>query len=117
MNLYQYVILIGSVISIAIADVFLKKASMTIVAFSDLFKSPWFIAAIILYGIQIIAFCYLFFLGNKLSVVGFTQIVLYTLVIVISGLLFFQESLSLIQILGAVLAIIGIILLNIVRVV
>lgn len=113
MKIAHGIILIGSVLSIAIADIFLKKASANIFLFKDILKSPWFFAAIILYGIQIAAFCYLFFSGNKLVTVGIIQIVLYALIIVSAGVFIFGESFPLIHGVGAILAIIGVVLLNI----
>jgi drug/metabolite transporter (DMT)-like permease len=113
MNAFQYITLIGSVISVAIADVFLKRASVGALVFKDILKSPWFFAAVILYLVQIFAFCYLFLSGDKLSLVGLTQIILYALVIIVSSVAFFHESISLVQGIGIGLAIIGIILINI----
>lgn len=112
MNIASYAILIGSVLAISVADVFIKKAGVTVQSFGAMFRSPWFIAAGLLYIVQVIGFGYLFFMGAKLSWIGIMQTILYALVVIGSGVLLFHESISLIQAIGIGFAIIGLVLLN-----
>lgn len=112
MNIISYIILIGSVLAISIADVFIKKAGVAVQSFGAIFRSPWFIAAGLLYIVQVIGFGYLLFSGARLSWVGIVQTILYALVVIGSGVLLFHESISLIQAIGIVFALIGLVLLN-----
>ena len=105
-------LLILAVSAVAIADVFLKK-TQALGSVSQALTSPWMIGAIVLYLFQIFFFTYFFISGAKLTYVGIMQTVLYALIVVGSGIFFFGESLSTVQIAGIVLAIAGVVLLNI----
>lgn len=65
-----------------------------------------------LYIIQIVIFFYIFFKKAELGVVGIMQTALYALIVIGSGILFFDESFSLTQGLGIGLALLGVILIN-----
>jgi drug/metabolite transporter (DMT)-like permease len=108
--MYAMLLILASA-AVAVADVFLKKAS-TFPNFSAVLKNPWMVSAILLYIFQIIIFVYLFFIGEKLIDVGIVQIILYASIIVISSMLFFHEPLTLVKIIGIILGITGIILIN-----
>ncbi len=112
MNITSYIILIGSVLAISIADVFIKKAGVVAQSFGAMFRNPWFIAAGLLYIVQVIGFGYLLFSGARLSWIGIVQTILYALVVIGSGVLLFHESISLIQAIGIAFAIVGLVLLN-----
>ncbi len=112
MNIASYIILIGSVLAISIADVFIKKAGVTASSFGAMFRSPWFLAAGLLYIIQVVGFGYLLFSGARLSWIGIVQTILYAFVVIGSGVLLFHESISLVQAIGIGFAITGLILLN-----
>jgi drug/metabolite transporter (DMT)-like permease len=112
MNFISGSVLIVSVLAIAIADVCIKKAGVSISSFKEVFSNPWFLVAIGLYILQVVGFAYLFFSGFKLTVVGIVQTALYALVIILSGVLIFGESVSLIQGIGIALAILGVVLIN-----
>ncbi|MBI5798894.1 MAG: hypothetical protein HZB10_03105 [Candidatus Yonathbacteria bacterium] len=98
--------------AVAVADVFIKKAALggTLVG---AVKNPWFIGAVILYLFQIAVFTWAFVAGWQLSIVGILQTVLYAIIVLASGALFFQETLSFLQWIGIALALGGVILLNI----
>jgi drug/metabolite transporter (DMT)-like permease len=105
------VLLILAYAAVAVADVFLRKASdFTNVA--DIFKSPWIIGAIALYIFQIFVFIYLFFTGAQLINVGIVQIVLYALIIIGSSVLLFHETVTPAQTIGIVFGVVGVILIN-----
>ena len=110
-KLIYIALLILASAAVAIADVFLKKAS-GFTNFSSVLKSPWMMGAVSLYIFQIFVFTYLFFTGAKLINVGIVQIILYTFIIVASSVLFFHETLTTIEIVGVALGVAGIILLN-----
>ena len=112
MNIISGLVLVGSVLAIAIADVCLKHAGANAHSFKQMILDPWFLAAIALYIVQVIGFGYLFISGAKLTSVGIVQTVLYALVVILSGVFIFAESVSLVQGIGMALAIIGVILIN-----
>jgi drug/metabolite transporter (DMT)-like permease len=111
MPFIQTILLILAVTSVAIADAFLKQ-SQALGSLSKALMSPWVIAAVLLYLFQIVVFVYLFVSGARLSNIGITQTVLYALIVLIAAALFFKESFTLIQILGIILALIGVALLD-----
>ncbi len=112
MSIISWLILIGSILAISIGDVFIKKAGASVQSFGAIFKNPWFIAAALLYIVQVVGFGYLFFSGAKLSWIAVVQTVLYALVVIGSGVLIFHGSISLAQGIGIALAVVGLILVN-----
>ena len=110
-NYFQLAAIILAGISVAIADALIKKTSSSS-NFWLAFKNPWMIAILLLYLIQILFFVYVFMNHWNLSLVGNLQMVFYSIGVVLIGLLIFGESITLIQGLGIVLALIGVILIN-----
>jgi len=109
--LAHYLLLGLAMIAVAVADVFLKHATLT----GDLaatLRSPWFAGAVALYLFQIAVFTIAFLDGWQLSLLGIVQVALYAGVVVAAGLLMFQESLSVRQMLGLGLALSGVILVS-----
>ena len=104
--------LIVAVTAVGIADVFLKKAAVAEVGFMASLRSPWMLAAIVLYLVQILLFTYIFEHGTKLSLVGIMQTGLYAIITLGAGILYFNETLTSVQIMGIIFTITGIILLN-----
>jgi len=104
-------LLIFAASAVAIADVLLKRvhgAGSVLKALS----SPWMIAAIGLYIVQIIIFTHLFISGAKLSYIGALQTVLYASITVLAGILVFHETVSLTQAIGIGLAFLGALLMQ-----
>ncbi len=97
--------------AVAVADVFLKKAALGGTMMGAI-KNPWFIGAAFLYLFSVLVFTWAFVAGWQLSIVGILQTVLYAIIMLASGVLFFHESLTLIQWTGVALALGGVILLN-----
>lgn len=112
MSIIHTLLLILAVAAVAIADVFLKKIQ-AVGSMSQALTSPWMLGAILLYLFQIFFFTYLFISGAKLTSIGIMQTVVYALIVVGSGIFLFGESLSVVQIIGVVLAISGVVMLNI----
>jgi len=98
-------------IAVAIADALIKKTTLT-GGFWSALKSPLMITIILLYIAQIIFFIYVFMNDWNLGVVGNLQMVFYSIGVVSIGIFFFGESLSLLQGIGIVFALIGVVLLN-----
>jgi drug/metabolite transporter (DMT)-like permease len=107
----EMVFLGAAIIAVAVADVLLKKAAMN-GGLEGALRSPYLWGAIALYLFQIGFFTYAFVVGWKLSVVGALQTALYALIVVASGVLLYRESLSPQQLVGILLAIVGVVLIN-----
>ncbi|HRQ40531.1 MAG TPA: hypothetical protein PLD25_21665 [Chloroflexota bacterium] len=105
-------LIVAAVTAVAIADVCLKKAAADGSWLLTL-KSPWMVGAVLLYFFQIIFFTHLFRSGKELSVIGNMQTILYALIILGAGIFLFQESLSKLQLTGVLLALAGVILINV----
>lgn len=110
-RLAQGMVIILAVIAVAVADVMLKKATVHGNIRLTL-GSPWFICAIGLYFLQIILFIIAFVGGWKLSIIGALQTALYALIVLGAGVLLFEESLTRQQVIGAMLAFGGVVLIN-----
>lgn len=111
MKLLQLSMIFVAVISVAVADVFLKKAALGDSMLKAL-KSPWMAAAILLYLFQIFFFTYVFVSGWQLSLVGSLTTVLYAVIVLGASIIFFHEKLTALQAIGIFLAVGGVILLN-----
>ncbi|MFN8458178.1 MAG: hypothetical protein U0401_26595 [Anaerolineae bacterium] len=110
-KLLQISFIILAVIAVAVADAFLKKASGE-GSLHRAFQSPWMLGAILLYLFQILFFTYMFVAGWELSLVGSLQTVFYALVVLSAGIFMFRETLTLVQGAGILLAVGGVILIN-----
>ena len=106
------IIVLIAVSAVAIADVLLKKAQ-SLGSLTKAIMSPLMLGAVVLYLVQIFFFMYLFMSGEKLTQIGIIQTVLYAVIVLGSGILFFGETLTGLQICGVILAITGIVLIQI----
>ncbi len=106
------VLIVLSVAAVAVSDIFLKKASLA-GDFTRAVGSQWMVLAVVLNLYQIIFLTYVFVAGWRLSIVGMLQAVLYALIIVGTGVLYFKEPLTVAQSLGLVLAFAGVVLMNV----
>jgi drug/metabolite transporter (DMT)-like permease len=105
-------LLVGlAVTAVAVADVFLKRATVE-AEFGAALRSPWLWAAIALYLFQIGFFVYAFVAGWQLSVLGSLQTVLYAVIVIVAGVTFYHESLAPTQLLGIGLAFGGVLLIG-----
>lgn len=107
----QIFVILLAVIAVAVADVFLKKAT-SLGNLQSVWISPWLYMAVGLYLFQIILFTVAFVSGWKLSIVGALQTALYTVIVLTSGVLFYNEKLTSIQLVGIFLSCGGVILIN-----
>jgi multidrug transporter EmrE-like cation transporter len=110
-NLNQAVIVILAGIVVAIADGMIKKTAIGS-SFTDALKNPLMIGVVFLYLLQIAFFTYVFVNGWQLGVVGVLQMVAYSAFVILTGILVFKESFTVTQYLGFVLAVGGVILIN-----
>ena len=105
-----FIILLSGV-AVGIADALVKKAAEA-GGLLAAFKTPWMLAAFLLYVTQVAFFVYVFRHGWKLGVVGAIQVVFFSLTVIAIGYFFFHETLSLVQSLGIALAVAGVVLIN-----
>jgi drug/metabolite transporter (DMT)-like permease len=110
-KLLQISLIIVAVIAVAVADALLKKASDE-GSLQRAIQSPWMAGALLLYLFQILFFTYMFVTGWELSLVGSLQTVFYAVVVLLAGIFIFRETLTLIQGLGVLFAVGGVILIN-----
>ncbi len=110
-DLNQTIIVILAGIAVAVADAIIKKTAIG-VSFTDALKNPLMIGVVFLYLLQIAFFTYVFVNGWQLGVVGVLQMVAYSVFVVVSGVFFFNESFTVTQYLGFVLAVSGAVLIN-----
>ena len=104
-------LLIIAVVAVAVADICLKRAALP-GSLAQALRSPWVVAAVVLYLIQVLLFVIVFTNGWELSVVCVVQVALYAIVTLGAGVLLFGEVLTLKQTLGLVCAMIGVLLLS-----
>ncbi|MCX7100061.1 MAG: hypothetical protein NTX38_00830 [Methylobacter sp.] len=110
-KLAQGGIILLAVISVAIADVMLKKAADQ-GSLTNTLISPWLFIAIGLYLIQISFFTIAFIAGWKLSIIGALQTAIYALVVLAASVFLYHESLTRVQVIGTLLAFGGVVLIN-----
>jgi drug/metabolite transporter (DMT)-like permease len=110
-KLLQISLIILAVIGVAVADALLKKASNE-GNLHRAIQSPWMIGALLLYLFQILFLTYMFIAGWELSLVGSLQTVFYVLVVLLAGIFIFRETVNLVQGLGILLAVGGVILIS-----
>lgn len=110
-NYIQVMAIILAGISVAVADGVIKKVSVANNFFMAL-KSPWMIVILLLYLVQIVFFIYVFMNNWEIGIVGNFQMAFYSMTVVLIGLVFFGETLTIIQAMGIGFALAGAILMN-----
>ena len=104
-------LLLLSAAAIAVADVFLRK-TQDLGSISKALMSPWVISAVALYLIQILIFTYLFISGARLFHLGIVQVVLYAILVLVASFVFFNESVTILELIGIIFALVGVFLIN-----
>jgi multidrug transporter EmrE-like cation transporter len=94
-----------------VADALLKRLTAA-AGFGGILRSPWMIAVVGLYLGQIVFFAYVFTQQWDLGLVGTTQVAFYAVTVVLTGLLLFGETLSLMRVVGIMVTITGVFLMN-----
>lgn len=113
MNKWFYTALIvAGVAAIAIADILLKKAAES-GDYASALKHPYTPMVVVLYLFQVAVFLFVFIKRVDLSTVGVLQTALYAAIVLGAGILFFREEISLVKGIGIILALIGVVLINI----
>lgn len=97
---------------VAVADGFIKKASVNQSNLVTVLLNPLMIWVGIIYLFAIGVFGLVFIRRWDLGIVGLMQIVIYAVAVVLGGVLFFHERLTIIHEAGMILALIAVILMN-----
>ncbi|MDB5195511.1 MAG: hypothetical protein JWO84_695 [Parcubacteria group bacterium] len=111
MSAIQTALLVIAVSAVALGDIFLKE-TYKLGTYSKAITSSWMLLALALYLVQIALFTYLFVSGSKLFAVGIIQTALYAVIVLGASVFLFKESATLLQIAGIVLALAGVLLIN-----
>lgn len=111
-KLFETSLILLSALLVGIGDVWLKKAAFGTDSFRGALLNRWTLAATFLYLVQIVVFSYLFSRKAELGFVGVIQITFYAIIVVSSGVLLFHEALTAPKILGMLLALTGVIILD-----
>lgn len=108
---FQWIAILVAVISVAIADVLLKKAASHS-NLLDALRSPWFAGAAGLYMLQVCFFMYAFMAGWNLTNIGILQTALYAIIVLTAGVFFYNESFTRFQWAGIFVAMSGVVMIN-----
>ncbi len=103
--------IILAALAVAIADGLIKK-SASAGGFLQAIASPWMAGAILLYVFQIGIYVYIFMHGWKLAIVGNMGSVIFGITTVLIGVFIYGEQLSVVQLVGISVAIVGVVLMN-----
>ncbi len=109
-NLIQVFAIILAGVSVAFADALIKQISAE--SLGQAIKDPMTLVILVLYIFQIILFFYVFMNKWELAIVGNTQMVFYSISVILIGVLSFQEKITMIQSIGIALSLVGVVLMN-----
>jgi len=110
-NLFRLVLIFLATLITIIADAIVKKISKD-GSLTAVIKNPWMIAVYALYFLQILSAVYIFVHKGEFAIYTNLFVVFYSIFGVISGILLFQETLSIAQWIGIALALAGVVLIN-----
>lgn len=112
-RLLQIVVVILAGASVAIGDILIKKSAIQTHNVIKGLMNPFMVIAVCLYLLQIVLFYYVFIKKWELGIVGLMQMVVYAAIVITAGIVFFQEKITFSHGIGMILALIGVILMNI----
>lgn len=105
-------LIIVATAAIGIADVLLKKNFSSGTGFLHQLKDPLVLTAVGLYLLEVFIFSFLFYSKSELSIVGIVQVAFYSIIVIGSGILFFNEKMTVVHGIGIGFAIVGVTLMN-----
>ena len=111
-RLFLATLIIIGALGVGVADVLMKKAATDSGSLSGALKNPLVLIIITFYALQIVIYTYVLVKKYELGILGILQSLVYTLIVVGGGVIFFKEQFSLLQKIGMAFAVAGIILLN-----
>lgn len=98
---------------VALADGLIKRASINQSNLVSVLQNPLMIWVGLIYALAIVVFGLVFLKQWDLGIVGLLQIIVYAAAVVLGGIVFFHERLTIFHGLGLGLALVAVILLNI----
>jgi drug/metabolite transporter (DMT)-like permease len=104
--IFEILALFAAGICVAVADSLIKR-----VAVNPAYRGPLLGVIVVLYAAQVVFFWYVFVRRMRLGIAGNLQMVTYSVATVLLGLLVFRERLSVSQLMGVILAVVGSILM------
>ena len=107
----QWIAILAAVISVAIADILLKKAA-THSNLLDAIRSPWFAGGAGLCMLPVCFFMYAFISGWNLTNIGILQTALYAIIVLTAGVFFYNETFTRFQWAGIFIAMSGVVMIN-----
>ncbi|MFO0704920.1 MAG: hypothetical protein U0517_03075 [Candidatus Andersenbacteria bacterium] len=111
-KLTMLLFIVVAVTAVAVADVLTKKVSVGTDSYAQAIRNPLMLIVVALYILQILIFLYVFVKKAELGTVGIVQTALFALIVLGSGILFFNERFTLLKAIGVGLAIVGVALLS-----
>jgi drug/metabolite transporter (DMT)-like permease len=111
-RLYQALLIGAAGLSVALADLLIKRAAMGRARVADALLHPLIAVALLLYTVQVVLFAYVFVRKWQLGIVALLQMAVYAAVCVVTARIWFGERLTLTQFLGMLLAFGGAILMT-----
>jgi len=113
MERFHQVITIGAAgLSVAAADVLIKRVAGGATRLSDALAHPLIAVAVVLYLVQVVLFAYVFVSKWQLGIVALLQMTVYAVACVLMGRVWFGERMTLSQTLGMLLAFSGTVLMT-----
>lgn len=110
LNFTQIFLVFLSAFVVIAGDSLIKKISTESIMHS--LKNPLMFLVYLLYFAQIVFAVYIFIYKGELAIYANYYVVFYAILGVVFGLVFFRENLNLIQFLGILLALVGVVLMN-----
>jgi len=110
-NPINFILVFLSAVTIIIADSFIKQISAG-QSFVGILKNPWVALVYGLYLIQIFFAILIFIFEGELAIYSNLFIIFYGILGVCIGLIFFKEHISVVQMIGIGLGLIGAFLMN-----
>jgi hypothetical protein len=111
-KIVELFLIVVAVASVALADSVIKAATSHARNISEALTNPLMLLAVFLYLLQILIFSYVFVKKWELGIVGSMQMIMYGLIVIMVGIVFFQEKVGLVHGIGLVLALISAVLMN-----
>jgi len=109
---YQALAIGAAGLSVALADLLIKRAAMGRSRVSDALLHPLIAVALVLYAVQVVLFVYVFARKWQLGIVALLQMAVYAAACVSIARFWFGERLTPTQVLGMLLAFSGAILMT-----
>jgi len=110
-RIYHALIIAAAALSVAVADLLIKRAASGASRVSDAVIHPITVAAVGLYTVQVVLFAYVFVHRWQLGMVALLQMAVYAAACVLMGRIWFDERVTPAQGFGMLLAFCGAVLM------